>query len=42
MSYRRRMLGQACGVGHCKETGLTSLMWEVVESEKEDMNARRL
>jgi hypothetical protein len=34
MLYQRRMQGQACGVGHCKEIGLTSWMWEVVESEK--------
>ena len=41
MSCQRRMQGQACGVGHCMETGLTSWMWEAVESEKEDMEARR-
>ena len=37
MSYQRRMLGQAFGVGHYKGTGLTCWMWEVVESGKGDI-----
>ena len=34
MSYRHRMQGQACGVGHCKETGLTSwCRWQSLNKE---------
>ena len=39
MSYQRRMQGQACAAGHCKETELTYWMWEVVDFEKGDMEA---
>ena len=36
------MQGQACGMSHCMETELTSWMWELVVSEKGNMEAKRL